>query len=162
MSTYELIVVLGAGGERGRKRLEGALKLYDKFRMKGRNPLIIFSGCDVEKDKSLENEIKNIERKGYKILVERFSKTTNQNKQYSEIVVRKFLEKGYGVDKIAIVTDNPHVTRSRAIFGNKMYGIPIEYYSVGDFEKRKNLLYETLAFVLMVFRLGDIIARKIR
>jgi uncharacterized SAM-binding protein YcdF (DUF218 family) len=162
MNAYELILVLGAGGERGRKRLEGALKLYNKFKIEGKNPLIIFSGYDVEKDKSLENEIKNIEEKGYEFFVERFSKTTNQNKQYSEIIVRKFLENGYKINNIAIVTDNPHIIRSRAIFGNKMYNIPIEYYSVGDFEKKKNLLYEALAFILRALRFDDIIARKRR
>jgi len=36
MSAYELIIVLSAGGERGRKRLEGALKLYDKFKIEGK------------------------------------------------------------------------------------------------------------------------------
>jgi len=41
-------------------------------------------------------------------------------------------------------------------------GVPIEYYSVGDFEKKKNLLYEALVFVLMAFRLDDTIAREIR
>jgi hypothetical protein len=159
MSAYELIIVLGAGGERGRKRLEGALKLYDKFKIEGKNSLIIFSGYDVEKDKSLENEIKDIERKGYKIFVERFS---NQNKQYLKIIVRKFLEKGYRINSIAVVTDSPHIIRSRAIFGNEMCNIPIEYYSVGDFDKKRNLLYEALALILRAFRFDDIIARKRR
>jgi uncharacterized SAM-binding protein YcdF (DUF218 family) len=98
-------------------------------------------------------------REKYTILVERLSKTTKQNKQNLEIIVRKLLEIGYKPKKITIVTDELHVTRARAIFGKQMYGIPIEYYHTKYPEKGKDLLYELVAFAAEALGLTSIAAR---
>jgi uncharacterized SAM-binding protein YcdF (DUF218 family) len=145
-TNIHLILVLTAEGERGRKRLEGALKLYTKLEREGKRPIIIVTGCDAEEDESLKNAIEKYGGE-YRILVERFSRYTDESKRFSEIIVRKLLERGYIPEKIIIVTDTIHAPRVRGTFGKEVCGSPTEYYTV-EYRDSRALLHEIRAYFL--------------
>jgi uncharacterized SAM-binding protein YcdF (DUF218 family) len=156
----DAIVVLGAGYERVYERIEGAKSVYKLMEIKGRNPLIIFSGYDVG-EQDVQKLVEELKNSGYKTIVESSSRSTRENAENLKIVLKKLEEKGYSVNSVTVVTDNKHSLRVRGIFGSDLDGKKVEYVVVKD-NRFKDFIYELLAIPFTIFHIDDILTRKYR
>ncbi len=139
-----LIIIPGAGGERGRKRILGALYLAKELE----NALICFVGYDVEKDKELKKYInaakKYAKRFNSDFIVLSKSRTTVEN----ALEVKPLIEK-LNTREAYIVTDEIHYGRTKSIFD---YELEVELnYVIVKYLKNvkdliKNVIYEVIAY----------------
>ena len=138
-----LIIVPSASINRFKKRLEGALALYNQD---PQNSIILVAGNDYKKDKEVRELIEKYRSKTL-MLVEENSKTTYENALFSLEVVKK-LEP----DRIIVVTDKAHLPRTKLIFSRtyKNFAKKLEFYQVnGNF--LKYLIKEFFALIIYLF-----------
>jgi uncharacterized SAM-binding protein YcdF (DUF218 family) len=158
--SIDVIVVLGAGFERVRERIKGAKSVYKLTKIKGGNPLIIFSGYDV-REQDVRKLVEELEETGYRTIVEPFSKSTGENAEYLEIVLKELEEKGYYVNSVTVVTDDKHILRARGIFGSDLGGKKIGYVVVRD-KRVEDFIHELFVIPLTMLGIDKILARKYR
>lgn len=148
--SIDVIVVLGADFERVLERIKGAKSVYELTEIKGGNPVIIFSGYDV-RERDVRKLVEELEETGYRIIVERSSRSTRENFENLKIVVGKLREMGYRIGSITVVTDDAHSLRVRGIFGSDLDGIKVEYVAVKD-DRFLDRIYE--GFIIPLTALG--------
>jgi len=147
MPYSEVIVVPGASGKRGIRRLAGALYVYREEKKKGFNPLLIFSGYDYLKDEKMKCAV-SILSKNFPIIVEPNSTTTRENAFYASELV-KALEIGgeLRLERIFVVTDTLHYGRAKRIF-SRVFDNPelevVEYARTKEIIR--DLFYEFFAY----------------
>jgi uncharacterized SAM-binding protein YcdF (DUF218 family) len=155
-----IIAVLGSDFNRVKNRLLGAIRLYIYERSLGNKPIIIFCGYDMIVDKKVKMMVEKLKKHGYQIMEEKSSTTTRENLQNLEIILKKFEERGYEIKELVVVTDYLHSIRARMIEGKSINEINLKYVSVGNYTKE--LVYDALTTLITVFRLDNLIARKLR